>query len=311
MNQPAAKPIRPEPITRPDESAAIVSKPRLAVILTCFNRRQNTLDCLSALEANVNLDRIQLSAVLVDDGSTDGTADAVRAAFPWVQVVVTPGNLYWCRGMHMAFEIAMKDDHDYYLWLNDDTMLSPIAIARLLKDEAFLRREYGQPAIVVGSTVDARTGEVSYGGVLRAQGMRRTRFVPVLPGDAPRKCDSMNGNIVLIPREVAQVVGNLDAAFEHAMGDTDYALRAGQLGVGVWVGSGVFGTCSDNPQTGTFNDASLPLAQRWKQIMSRKGLPWRSWLVLTRRHTGPFWPLYFLWPYVNVIVGPSIRRIRR
>ena len=96
----------------------------------------------------------------------------------------------------------------------------------------------------------------------------------------------MNGNIVLVPRDVAQVVGNLDPAFEHAMGDTDYALRARRLGIGVWVGPGVHGVCESNSSAGTFMDTSLSLRLRWKQMMSRKGLPWRSWMVLTRRHTG-------------------------
>jgi len=287
-----------------------IDRPRLAVILTCFNRKQKTLDSLSALAANVDLDLIELSVVLVDDGSTDGTAEAVNAAFPWVQVVVSVGNLYWCRGMHMAFDIALKAGHDYYLWLNDDTMLNLDAVSRLLQCESNLRKKLGQPVIVAGSTVDAETGDISYGGEVRAPGLRRSRFLRVIPGTVAQKCDSMTGNIVLIPDEIARVVGNVDASFEHAMGDTDYALRAGQHGFGIWVGPGVFGTCSDNSQSGTFNDADLPLARRWKQMMSRKGLPWRSWLVFTRRHMGVLWPLYFVWPYLKLVIGQYNRRVK-
>jgi GT2 family glycosyltransferase len=283
---------------------------RLAVVLTCFNRKQKTLDCLNALISNTGLDDVKVSAVLVDDGSTDGTAEAVRQSFPWVQVVVSNGDLFWCRGMHKAFEIALHEDHDYYLWLNDDTMLHPDAVSRLLKCAIALRSEHGKSAIVVGSTVDAKTGSISYGGEVRASALRRIRFLRIVPNDVAQRCDSMTGNIVLIPREVAQIVGNLDPVFEHAMGDTDYALRARQLGFGVWVGPGVFGSCGHNPTSGTYMDADLPLSRRWNQMMSRKGLPWRSWFVYTRRHMGLLWPLYFVWPYLSLLVGGYKRRVQ-
>lgn len=292
----------------PEKPGLTARNLRLAVILTCFNRKEKTLDCLNALAINAGLESVELSAVLADDGSTDGTAEAIRLSFPWVQIVMGSGNLFWCRGMHKAFEIALQGNHDYYLWLNDDTTLYPDAVSRLLACEMNLRQEHGKPVIVVGSTVDPEHGAISYGGELQASSLRRSRFFRVEPGATPKPCDAMNGNIVLIPKEVAQVVGNLDPAFEHAMGDTDYALRARKLGFGVWVGPGVFGTCGCNSKTGTFMDSSLPLARRWKLMMSRKGLPWRSWLVFTRRHMGSFWPLYFSWPYISLLLGRYRRR---
>jgi hypothetical protein len=45
-------------------------------------------------------------------------------------------------------------------------------------------------------------------------------------------------------------------------------------------------------------------------MMTRKGLPWRSWLVLTRRHAGPLWPLHFASPYLKVVVQGLLRRSR-
>lgn len=278
---------------------------RMAVVMTSFNRRQKTMDCLKALSGSRDVGQVELSGVLVDDGSSDGTAEAVRQAYPWVKIEHGDGSLFWCRGMHRAFGIAMERGFDYYLWLNDDTMLYPDTLARLFACEAERREHTGRPAIVVGSTVDEETGKRTYGGERRAAWWRRTSFVGLQPRDEAQACESMNGNIVLIPAESAARVGNLDPAFEHAMGDTDYALRANRLGVGVWAAPGVHGTCGHNALGDTFLDSGLPLSGRWKRMLGRKGLPWRSWWVLTRRHAGPFWPVYFIWPYVRTVLSAA------
>ena len=275
---------------------------RVCALLTCFNRRDKTVDCLRALAASTGLDGTQISAVLVDDGSTDGTAQAVSDAFPWVQVIRADGALFWCRGMHRAFGTALQTGFDFYLWLNDDTMLQPDALARLLASHRHLGQRSRSPVLLVGSTIDGVTGRVTYGGERRRSRLKPFRVDRVQPEATPQPCDSMTGNIVLISADAARRVGNIDPTFEHSMGDTDYALRANKLGVQVWVDSGVHGSCSDNPVKGTWCDPTQPLARRWRDMMTRKGLPWRSWMTLTKRHSGPLWPIHFVVPYVKVVL---------
>lgn len=291
-------------------SQAPLAQRSICALLTCFNRREHTLACLQALEVAAAQPRVRLHAVLVDDSSTDGTAQAVRARYPWVEIESGDGSLFWCRGMSRAMSVGMQQQHDFYLWLNDDTLLRPDAVSRLLACEQSLRQRRDDACIVVGSTVDAATDVFSYGGTRRDSFWLPMRFVPVLPTEEPQRCDAMNGNIVLMSTEVALRVGNLDARFEHAMGDTDYSLRACRKGVAVWVAPGIHGSCSDNPRRDTFLDQGLPLRQRWRRMMGRKGLPWRSWLVLTRRHAGLLWPLHFAWPYVRVMVEGAITAVR-
>jgi GT2 family glycosyltransferase len=197
---------------------------------------------------------------------------------------------------------------DHYLWLNDDTMLAADALARLLETGSRLRRRIGAAAIVVGSTTDASTGRVTYGGERRPSRWRPLHVERLLPLDVAQRCDSMTGNIVLIAADVARRVGNVDPVFEHSMGDTDYALRARRHGVQVWADAGTHGTCSDNPALGTWCDTSQPLRDRWRDMMTRKGLPWRSWLVLTRRHAGLLWPIHFALPYAKVLVQGLFRQ---
>jgi GT2 family glycosyltransferase len=283
----------------------------VCALLASHNRREQTLACLQALQASRGLRGLGLSAVLVDDGSTDGTADAVLAAFPWVQVIRADGSLYWCRAMHRAFAHALRESHAHYLWLNDDTVVSPDALVTLLATARERRGALGHPVIVAGSTADQASGRPSYGGGVRAVRWRLTSWQPLPPADRPQRVEVMDGNLVLIPAETAERVGNLDPVFEHAMGDYDYALRAQRQGVQVWLAPGVLAHCAPNPQAGSFHDPQLPTGRRWRALVDRKGLPWRSWLHFTRRHTGPWWPLYFVWPYLRVLLGRPARAAQK
>nr|MBA2443395.1 glycosyltransferase family 2 protein [Rubrobacter sp.] len=147
----------------------------------------------------------------------------MKARHPQVEVLRGDGTLFWNGGMRRAFAEALEGDHDHYLWLNDDTLLYPGALESLLQTHRRVT-EPGSPAsIVVGSTCDPETGDLTYGGLSRESRLRPLRFTPVRPGEEPRECETMNGNCVLVPREVAMAVGNLDGAFTHGMGDIDYA----------------------------------------------------------------------------------------
>lgn len=289
-----------------------VPRPHIVAILTCFNRRRLTLNCLRALRASAEAAGVDVDAIVVDDASTDGTADAVRREHPWVEVIDGSGALFWNRGMHIGFGHALQREADHYLWLNDDTELRVDALARLLEQQAQLRTGEGQPVILVGATAERGSGRITYGGRVARSRLRRFSYDIVWDAARPVPCEAIEGNCVLIPRDLAVAVGNLDPTFEHAMGDTDYGLRARRAGFRAYVAAGVMGYCSDNPAAGTYFDESLPLSVRWKHLTGRKGLPLRSWLHFTRRHGGLLWPLYFCWPYVRVVAsalrGPRVRR---
>lgn len=274
---------------------------KLAALITCHNRKAKTLACLDALFQNALPEGYSLDVFPVDDGSTDGTEQVVRERYPQVNIIKGDGNLYWNGGMRIAFAAAMARDFDYYLWLNDDTLLYPTAIEMLLNTSRDLQAKQGKSVIVVGSTQDASDGRLTYGGVIRPSKWKATTFVLIPPGDVPVECETMNGNCVLVPSDVAQAVGNMEPKFAHAMGDLDYGLRARSAGFSVWVMAGFAGTCANNSGTGSFNDASLSATARLRKMMQPKGLPPSSWRVFTQRHAGILWPFFWLWPYAKVL----------
>ena len=269
-------------------------------LLACHNRKEKTLLCIkNVFTLDKPNENTSISVILVDDGSTDGTSALVKDHFPKVKILYGDGSLYWNGGMRMAFQEAIQNNYDYYVWLNDDTTLFPDALVNLISTHQRLEDEGYESAIIVGSTKDKHTHQHTYGGYRRTSKLRPLNFSLIQPENRPLPCDTMNGNCVLIPDIAAKTVGNLDQSFTHALGDFDYGLKAKKKGCSVWVAPGYVGVCSHNPISGSFRDPNLPIRARMKKLLSFKGLPPKEWLIYARRYAGFFWPFYWLSPYLR------------
>lgn len=280
---------------------------RIAVLMTCFNRKKKTLVALDSLFGQTKVEALDVTVYLVDDGSSDGTSQEVAERFPKVSILMGDGSLFWNGGMRKAFAHALNKGFDGYIWFNDDTYLDEDALYRLTACAGHVVESHG-PAIVVGSVRNPDTGEWSYGGVKKRRSGLRLDFVPQLPHPLkPLPCDTMNGNFTFISAPVASRLGNLDSAFRHQLGDFDYGLRAGKADIPIIIAPGYFGYCSDNPVDGTWKDRSLPRARRWRHLLSPKGAPPQEWLLYTRRHFGWRYPLYALSPYVKTLLFKAVR----
>lgn len=269
---------------------------RVIALVASHNRRDRTLACLRSLLGQEMADH-DIEAILVDDGSVDGTEDAARALSDRVEVIRGGGELYWAGAMALAERHAKARRPDYLLWLNDDVVLYDTAVTTLMaaRDMTEDRR------IVVGSVVDPETGTPTYGGADRVD-WHPMRFRLVAPtGGAPRPATTFNGNVALVPRPVYSSVGGIDGHFAHAYADFDYGLRARSLGFQSVVAGSAVGTCGRDPAA-RWRDPSLPLATRYRLMLDRKGVPTGSYARYLRRHGGPLWPLYFLGTYVKLAV---------
>lgn len=282
---------------------------RIAVVITCHNRRTETLRCLRNLYDQDLSNANQVSVYLVDDGCSDGTPEAVRSAFPSVNIISGDGSLFWNGGMRLAFGTAMRGEFDFYLWLNDDTYLYRNAIKTLLAVSQDKFPQYGD-CIVVGSTQDPDTGAFTYGGVVHASRWHPLKFQKTAPKDHPIRCDSFGGNCVLISAAVARQLGNLDSNFTHLMGDTDYGLRAGSLGIPIWIAPNFQGSCAANPVGSFITDATIPLRKRLSITLSPKGLPPQEWGVIAQRHGGSFWWLFAVLPYFRFAISAVMANMR-
>ena len=134
----------------------------IAILLTCHNRREKTSGCLLSLRNQIGLAAsvFQLNIFLVDDGCNDGTAEAALKIWPSANIIAGDGTLFWCGGMRKAWSAAAAIDPDYYLLVNDDTVLFPQAVTELLT----ICPTPETPVIAVGAIRDPETGHWVYGG---------------------------------------------------------------------------------------------------------------------------------------------------
>lgn len=282
--------------------------PTIAVLMTCHDRRAKTVACLRALASSFARDaELGYRVFLVDDGSSDGTAAAVAALGVPATLVEGPGDLYWNRGMVRAWRAALEHPEPFagFLLLNDDTVVDPDAVERLLAVDA----AHDHRAVVVGAVRDPDEGQLTYGGVKRTSRWHPGRVARLPESDTPQTADAFNANCVYVPTAVYEAVGTLDPVFHHGMGDFDYGYRATRLGHPVVVAPGTVGTCERNRKEGTWRDPAVPVRRRLALLASPKGLPRHEWREFLRRHGAP-WPGLLAWlPALQVVLSGTARRI--
>jgi GT2 family glycosyltransferase len=249
---------------------------QIAVLITCHNRKEKTLACLSSLYTCIVPIGYSFEVFLVDDGSTDGSSETVSKQFPLINIVHGDGTLFWNRGMNRAWVEAAKKYVDYYFWLNDDTILYSNALTVLLASSV----ETNDQKILVGSTCAEDNKElITYGGRSKKVGL-------VKPTDKLQHCEYFNGNVVLIPRFVFQKVGMNDPLFHHALGDFDYGLRASKCGVSSVVVPGVLGECDEHKDLEAWCNPITTLRKRFKLLYTPLGNHPIEFFKFDKRHNG-------------------------
>ena len=263
----------------------------VAVIMTVHNRREQTLECLASLKRQL-LTGVEVGVFVTDDGSVDGTGCALER-LTGVTVIEGDGNLFWAGGMAIAERRAVATQPTWLLWLNDDVVLDPTALADMLAGS-----NRHPNSVIVGATRDPNSGIVNYGGNVRlGKHPMKVRLLGESPAD--QLASTFNGNCVLIPRHIRAQVGPIDGLFEHAMADTDYGYRTTAAGFSIVQIPGTVGVCARNPKTRT-SDATF--FQRLRYARSPKAeLPRRSHKRFLKRHGGRAWRRYYAAGRLNVV----------
>ena len=267
---------------------------KVAVLMTCYNRREKTLRCLDSLFGNLLNEGYSFKVFLVDDGSTDGTGEAVNLKYPDVEILKGDGTLFWCGGMNLAFGKALSWKYDFYMWLNDDTILNKNALEVLFGTYFLLYEQLGRDLIVVGSVCDKETKELTYGGSRRGKWWKPLHYEMIQPSKVPQQCDLFHGNCLLIPHNVAEATGNMSTDYKQGPGDIDYARRAARRGFALWICAGFVGTCSRNTFLEKWRDKNILIKERVEALKKPVVVArTKDWVIYTKKYHKILFPYYW------------------
>ncbi len=215
------------------------SKIDVSILIVSFNTREMTLEAISSAVRETR--ELSCEIIVVDNASTDGSADAIAAHPAKPTLIRLTENIGFGRGNNLAAERAMGD---YVLLLNPDTIVTERAIDRLV---AFARANK-RAMIWGGRTVfaDGRLNPAScweritlWNLITRATGLAGIfAQSPIFNSEAyggwardtERQVDIVSGCFLLIPRSIWQALGGFDPAFFMYGEEADLCLRARRMG---------------------------------------------------------------------------------
>lgn len=286
----------------------------IAVLVTCHNRKDQTLSCFRTLFVALNKyndsheesEKINIVTYLTDDGCTDGTADAVRQLFDnkELNVIQGNGNLFWNGGMRSAWHEALKrhEEWDFYLLLNDDTDILDNAFDELMKTHEYCNERYSLNGIYSGITCSkSDNSEMTYGGnVFTNKFLAKT--VRLKPTGEPQMCDLTNANILLVSKSVVDNIGIFWEGYIHANADGDYSLKARKQGIPVLLTSCFIGKCDydhDKDKEEKAKVMAMSLKER-KKYFSKPTRSNSDYLKFVWRHETMRLPMVVLGRFLNV-----------
>lgn len=279
---------------------------KVAVLMTCFNRKDKTLKCLRALSDSLSEcnERVAVDVFLTDDGCTDGTVEAVKAdnyVFS-VCIVKGNGNLFWNGGMIVAWETALRQGrYDGYLWLNNDTFVYPHLWNELWDADEYSFRTYQKRGIYVGSTQDPQTGRFTYGGFnFISKWTLKDQFV--YPDGEFHLCQCAHGNVTYISHEIVERMGILCRDYRHGGGDHDYTYLAYKAGFPLIVLRNYVGTCENDHKEGGYADfLSMRFNDRIRYLYSPVGFNLHNTLLFQKRCFPYRYPFVWIMGYAKAI----------
>jgi GT2 family glycosyltransferase len=197
--------------------------PRVSVIILSWNGKDLLRGCLASLSTQTYAD---FETIVVDNGSTDGSAELVAAEFPSVRLMRNERNEGFCRGNNQGIREARGD---LVVLLNNDAEVAPEFLARLVA-AADLEPEAGMFATRImmydRSNVFDSTGLLVYpDGICRSRGWLEKDLGQY---DEAVEVLGPNGCAAAYRRGMLDDVGLFDERYFAYLEDLDLAFR-GQL----------------------------------------------------------------------------------
>lgn len=201
-------------------------KMRVLVIVVTFNATRWVDRCFNSIRES----DIPLDAIVIDNKSTDGTAEVIREKFPEVKLIVSEKNLGFGLGNNIGLQYAIDNDYDYVYLLNQDAWIHHDTISKLIEVQNSYT-EYGILSPIQlqanGEMLDSNFGKVTCGYA------SNPRLISDLFFNRAQKMYEVSSVMAahwLISRECLLKVGGFSPSFPHYGEDDNYQDRTRYFG---------------------------------------------------------------------------------
>lgn len=202
---------------------------KVCVVILNWNGRDLTLRCLEDLQKS---SYPAVECVIVDNGSTDGSPDAIAGAHPDVTMIRNPTNLGWAGGSNQGIAWGLAHGADYLLMLNNDAWGEPPMISNLVGAATKLQNKaVAIPKIYLGSDPTRfwfAVGRVNFWTGLFSNPAYNQ--VDHSQFDSIPEAEYASGCCMLIPREIVERVGGFDHSFFSYVEDVEWSIRCRRAG---------------------------------------------------------------------------------
>ncbi len=213
-----------------------MNNPLVYIIVLNYNRKDDTLECLESL---FRMDYPNCKVLVVDNASSDGTAEAVRKGYPGAETLENEKNLMYSGGNNEGIKLALARGAEWVLLLNNDTVADGRLLTEMLK-AAGMRPDAGVigPMIYYYSSKGSGHEIVWYAGGIVKPWMGLTAHRGLREEDTGRygrveDTDYVTGCAMLVSRACFGKVGLLDTSYGMYAEDADFCLRARRAGFGL------------------------------------------------------------------------------
>lgn len=207
-------------------------QPEVVIIVLNWNRKDDTIDCLSSLK---KIDYDNYKILLIDNHSTDDSVSAVKKTFPDLEIMVNEENLGYAEGNNVGIKHALTGDAKYVLLLNNDTIVDPQFIKNMVataeKDKStgivgskiYYYKYDGKDNVInsIGGMINYNTGSVRLFGY---------REIDEGQHDMAREVDYVEGACIMIKKDVFDRIGYLNPKYFMYWEETDFCTRAKRSG---------------------------------------------------------------------------------
>jgi len=199
--------------------------PRVAIIVLNWNGWEVTASCLESLQ---QVEYPNYKIIVVDNASTDASVERLSSGFPHIELIRNTVNLGFAAGNNVGIKRALRDGAQFILLLNNDTVVSPSFLTKMMAVAASHPRiGILNPKI---SYLDD-PGRIWYaGGTFNLwQGFARhigQRAMDSARYNETREVTFITGCAFLIKADVIAEIGLLDERFVMVCEDTDWSIRA-------------------------------------------------------------------------------------